>query len=251
MKIIVLLILASISATLNAKPLCISHRGVTTNSIENSLSSIQRAVDVGSEGIEFDVHHTSDGIAILMHDETLERVSTSKEGMNCPLYTEVKYLSFERIRTNCQLRNGEEIPTLEETLQFLESENLYTFLEVKDIPNTKTVNLIKKYNAQKPEKLRIISFESKALKVFKKLRKKSAFWDDVDLMRVYKFLPISFSKYGVNIYFKTRFMAWLPNLFGKEIGVWTVNTDKDLRKVLKRKIHFVTTDKVERCLALK
>ncbi|PIK16018.1 MAG: hypothetical protein CES88_04625 [Halobacteriovorax sp. JY17] len=219
--------------------------------MENSLSSIEKAIEVQSDGVEFDIHHTRDGIAILMHDENLERVSKSKEGMNCPLQTEVKYLTFSEIKANCELQNGEEIPTLEEVLRILETEELFTFLEVKDIPNARTVALIEKYNNQKPELLRVISFESKALKVFKKKRKNSDFWNEVDLMRVYKFLPISFSDYGIDIYYKTRFMAWLPRLFGKEIGVWTVDSDKDLRKVLKRKIKFVTTNNVERCMELK
>ncbi len=251
MKIFVLLILASISTTLNAKPFCISHRGIATDSIENSLDSIQKAIDAKSDGVEFDVHHTRDGQAILMHDENLEKVAKSIEGKSCPLTKEIKYLSLEEIQTNCILKDGQTIPLLEDTLKILETENIFTFIELKDSPTPQTISLIEEYNSQKPELLRIISFESKALKKLKKKRKSSPFWRDVELMRVYKFLPFSFSDYGVNIYFKTRFMAWIPNLFGKEVGVWTVNSDKDLKKVLKRRIHFVTTDNVERCMELK
>ncbi|WP_372656136.1 glycerophosphodiester phosphodiesterase [Halobacteriovorax sp.] len=251
MKISVLLILASISTTLNAKPFCISHRGVATESVENSLNSIQKAIDVGSDGVEFDIHHTRDGQAILMHDESLEKVAKSIEGKNCPLTKEVKSLSLEEIHSNCILKDGQKIPLLEEVLSILETEDIFTFLELKDSPTQKTIELIEQYNTQKPELLRIISFKSKALRKLKKKRKSSSFWKDVELMKVYKFFPLSFADYGVNIFFKTRFMAWLPNLFGKEVGVWTVNSDKDLKKVLKRRIHFVTTDNVERCMELK
>ncbi|WP_417336517.1 glycerophosphodiester phosphodiesterase [Halobacteriovorax marinus] len=251
MKIFLLLILASISSTLNAKPYCISHRGVTENSIENSMSSIQNAINVGSDGVEFDIHHTKDGHAILMHDEDLVRVAKSRDGRKCPVTSLVKDLRLREIQNNCVLKNGEEIATLEEALQYLETRDLYTFLELKDSPNTRSIQLIEEYNRQKPELLRVISFESKALRVLKKLRQISDFWRDVELMRVYKFLPFSFSDYGVDIYYKTRFMAWLPRLFGKELGVWTVDEDKDLRRVIKRKIKFITTNRVERCMELK
>lgn len=251
MKILTLLILTSISATLNAKPFCISHRGIVENSIENSLSAIQAAIDANSDGVEFDIQHTKDGHAIAIHDEDLLRVSKSRTGMSCPLEKKIEDLSLSEIKQKCVLKNGEEIPLLEEVLKLLETENLYTFLEIKDYPNQRTIKLIEKYNNQKPELLRVISFKSKALKVLKKLRKKSGFWNEVELMRVYKFLPFSFSDYGVDIYFKTRFMAWLPKLFGKEVGVWTVDTDKDLKKILKKKIKFVTTNNVKRCMELK
>ena len=251
MKITSILILSLISLSLYAKPKCIAHRGFSVEFPENSMSSIVAAIDMNSDGVEFDIHHTKDGVAIVMHDETLERTVESKPGMNCPLTTDIKDINYSVIKKNCKLINEGEIPTFIETLQFLEDKNLYLFIEFKDKPTDKTLDLIEEYNSQKPELVRLISFKSKALKKAKKRSKKSKFWKEINLMKVYKWLPISFSKYGIDIYYKTRFMAWIPNIFGKEIGVWTVDDKKDLKKMMKRKISFITTNRVDTCMSLK
>ncbi|WP_164848402.1 glycerophosphodiester phosphodiesterase family protein [Halobacteriovorax sp. HLS] len=251
MKFLLILILSSFSISLYAKPKCIAHRGFSAEFPENSSLSIAAAVEMGAEGVEFDIQHTKDGVAILMHDETLERTAESKQGMNCPLLSPIAELEYQEIQNNCQLIGNGEIPRLADTLEYLEDKDLYSFIEFKDVPNDRTLDLIEEFNSQKPQLVRLISFKSKALKKANKRSKTSAFWNDIKIMRVYKWLPISFSKYGIDIYYKTRFMAWIPNFFGKEVGVWTVDSKKDLKKMLKRRIAFITTNRVDTCLSLK
>lgn len=251
MKILTAMILSLISLTIYAKPKCIAHRGFSAIHPENSFSSIMAAIDMDADGVEFDIHHTKDNVAIIMHDETLLRTVESKKGKSCQLNQLIHELNFDEIKSNCKLIGGGEIPTLDEVLSFLEDKNLYTFVEFKDIPSRKTLDLIEKYNLQKPELLRLISFKSKSLKVAKKLKKKSSFWKSVRLMRVYKALPIGFSNYDIDIYFKTRFIAWLPRIFGKEVGVWTVDEYKDLKKIMKTKVAYITTNRLDTCMDLK
>ncbi|OUR97935.1 hypothetical protein A9Q84_06995 [Halobacteriovorax marinus] len=251
MRILTCLILSLISLTLYAKPQCIAHRGFTENHPENSFSAIMAAVDQQADGVEFDVQHTQDGVALVMHDETLARTVQSKAGRACKLTQLIKELSLKEIRENCELIGDGEIPTLEAVLRYLEDKNLYTFVELKDKPNLRTLKLIERYNSQKPELLRLISFKSKSLKVAKKLKKKNAFWKDVRLMRVYKVFPLNLSSYDIDIYYKTKFMAWLPRLLGKEVGVWTVDEEADLAKIMKTKISYITTNKLMTCLKLK
>ena len=244
------MILSSLSLSLYAKPKCIAHRGFSDQFPENSTSAIAAAVDMDADGVEFDIHHTKDGVAILMHDETLLRTAESKPEMSCPLETLISELNYAQIQENCKLKNEGDIPLFSDTLKLLEDKEIYSFIEFKDKPTNKTLELIETYNIQKPELVRIISFDSKSLKKARKLRKKSPFWKRVRLMKVYKWLPISFSRYGIDIYYKTRFMAWLPRLFGKEVGVWTVDEKKDLKKIMKRKVAFITTNKPDLCMSL-
>lgn len=51
------------------------HRGVAVHAPENTLASLQRAVDLGVHGLEFDVRQTSDGEVIVMHDADLLRTT--------------------------------------------------------------------------------------------------------------------------------------------------------------------------------
>jgi glycerophosphoryl diester phosphodiesterase len=49
------------------------HRGASGTLPENTLPAFQRALDLGVDGIETDVHCTSNGIPVLSHDRSLQR----------------------------------------------------------------------------------------------------------------------------------------------------------------------------------
>jgi glycerophosphoryl diester phosphodiesterase len=53
----------------------LAHRGDWRRAPENSIGAIEAALRVpGCDGVEFDVRMSSDGVPVLLHDETLERV---------------------------------------------------------------------------------------------------------------------------------------------------------------------------------
>ena len=56
-------------------PRVFAHRGLHTTAPENTASAFQAAVDAGVTFIETDVVGAKDGIAIISHDTTLDRVS--------------------------------------------------------------------------------------------------------------------------------------------------------------------------------
>ena len=51
------------------------HRGSPRMFPENTIASMQQAKVEGAELIEFDVSLTKDGIAVLLHDDTLDRTT--------------------------------------------------------------------------------------------------------------------------------------------------------------------------------
>jgi glycerophosphoryl diester phosphodiesterase len=56
-------------------PTVIGHRGSAVDCPENTLSSFERALAVGAHILESDVHATRDGVAVLSHDASLERMT--------------------------------------------------------------------------------------------------------------------------------------------------------------------------------
>ena len=52
--------------------LVIAHRGASAAEPENSLAAFRRAVVMGADGIELDVHATVDGGLVVVHDELLD-----------------------------------------------------------------------------------------------------------------------------------------------------------------------------------
>lgn len=62
------------------RPLRLAHRGDWRRSPENTLAAMLAAMDIPAcDGLEFDVQASSDGVPILLHDDTLERVQGRPE----------------------------------------------------------------------------------------------------------------------------------------------------------------------------
>src|SRR5918993_337434 len=59
-------------------PLIIGHRGSSALAPENTLAAFRRAIADGADGIEFDVRLARDGVAVVIHDATLERTGLLK-----------------------------------------------------------------------------------------------------------------------------------------------------------------------------
>jgi glycerophosphoryl diester phosphodiesterase len=56
-------------------PLAISHRGSSPDGLENTLAAVERVVGLGYRYLETDVRISRDGVLLLMHDPTLDRVT--------------------------------------------------------------------------------------------------------------------------------------------------------------------------------
>jgi glycerophosphoryl diester phosphodiesterase len=58
----------------------LAHRGDWRHAPENSIAALEAALGVpGCDGVEFDVRLSSDGVPVLLHDETLQRVQGRSE----------------------------------------------------------------------------------------------------------------------------------------------------------------------------
>ncbi len=250
MKKTLLLILTLVSLNVHASN-CIAHRGNNEHFLENSHRAVMSAVEVSADGVEFDVRHTKDGYPILMHDKDMDRTATHKEGKKCQLKTKVNDLTLADIQANCKLKNGEEVPLLEDILKDLEPHDLYIFIELKDRPRSKSFEVIEKYMASHPDRVRIISFKYKFIKLIKKLSDPSGFWKEVKTMWITKVFGWTRRSDGADVNHLFRLNLWLQRMRGKETAVWTVDKEKRLRKLLKAKIDFITTNRPELCLDLK
>lgn len=93
----------------------VAHRGAAFSEgvevvAENSIASLNRAVDLGVDMVEIDVRKTSDGVFVVSHDETLDRAT------NCAGV--VAETSFADIN-NCRLLSGPDRKLTDETVPTL------------------------------------------------------------------------------------------------------------------------------------
>ena len=57
-----------------------AHRGAGTENPENTLRSLKAACVQGYDAVEVDPEVTSDGVPVLMHDNTINRTARNKDG---------------------------------------------------------------------------------------------------------------------------------------------------------------------------
>ena len=82
-----------------SKPLIIGHRGAMGYETENTLASIQKAMDLGVDMIEIDVFKIKSGEIVVFHDDTLDRFSNAG-GKIEDYYDEVDNLFMEIYEIN-------------------------------------------------------------------------------------------------------------------------------------------------------
>ena len=56
-----------------SRPLIIAHRGASDELPENTLPAFERAIEVGADFVELDVHATPDGRLVVTHDRPRAR----------------------------------------------------------------------------------------------------------------------------------------------------------------------------------
>jgi glycerophosphoryl diester phosphodiesterase len=60
-----------------SKPRVFAHRGGCALGPENTIAAFERGLAAGADGLELDVHLSSDGVVVVCHDSTLERTTNS------------------------------------------------------------------------------------------------------------------------------------------------------------------------------
>ena len=195
----------------------IGHRGAMGYEKENTLASFEKAIELGADMIELDVH-SKDGLIYVVHD--IENMDDST-----PLLEEVFDLVRKRAGLNIELK-GENTA---EPVAFL----------------------IKKYikRGWKEENILVSSFNLEELKRFKKslpsirigvlIKKDKGGW-------------LEFAKnvgaFSINISLKiaSRIIIELIHSQGLKAIAWTVNKEKDIKRIKEFRIDGIISDYPER-----
>ena len=197
----------------------IGHRGAKGYKPENTLASFAKAIELNVDAIELDVHLSSDGEIMVIHDETLNRTTTKTGFVSDYSASELKKLG---------------IPTLEEVI-LLVNKRCVINIEIKEATATpKVLQLIEKsVNEQhwKYIQFQISSFNWEALSMVSKINSKIAIGvlAEASIEKALAF-AIQIKAHSINPYYKllNSENVNLIHSNGFKIYTWTVNTPEDL-----------------------
>ena len=137
----------------------VGHRGAMGYCPENTLASFERGLELGADWIELDVHLSSDGALIVIHDETLDRTTNGHGYVKDHTLAELKTLDAG---------NGEHIPTLEDVLDWARVKGATLDIEIKNAPlyyagiEQKVVDALDRFGMT--DQAVVISFDHHAVK---------------------------------------------------------------------------------------
>lgn len=215
-----------------------AHRGDTSEAApENSISAIQSAIDKQVDVVEIDVQMTRDGVVVLNHDYTLLRVAGVR--------TSVHDLSYGELS---ELRIGDErIPTLAEALVTAKGK-AQLIVEIKPYGNKvalarETARLIEAYGMI--EECYIQSFDTEILREVRLVQQ------DIKLGQILFLAAGNLSSLDVDFYtieqsFLSDRLLERARKQGREVWVWTVNLERNMKKVLQYPIDGIITDYPEK-----
>lgn len=232
------------------------HRGAAGLAPENTLASIQLALELGVDRIEIDVQQTKDNKIIVLHDRTLRRTTTGNGFVKKLTYDEI--LQFSAGFKFNKFYSNEKVPTLEQVIDLIDGkvelliETKYSYMYYPNIERH-LINIIKNKNAK--DWCKIISFNDRALFRINKLD------STIKLGKLFvgkhAHLPLSFDK-GINIRplkkyafvdevivkhdYATRAIIDKVHDFGKELHVWTVNHEATIQKLIERGVDGIISD---------
>jgi glycerophosphoryl diester phosphodiesterase len=126
----------------------VGHRGAAGHAPENTLRAFARGMALGCQRLELDVQVSADGVAVVIHDETLDRTTNGKGAVDSLTLADLKGLDAGA---------GERIPTLEEVMHLCrDTVDLQIELKAKKSPPL-VAELIKRH--WNPKKVVITSFD--------------------------------------------------------------------------------------------
>jgi glycerophosphoryl diester phosphodiesterase len=211
----------------------IGHRGAKGHTSENTLASFKKALELGVDMIELDVHLSRDLIPMVIHDETVNRTTTAKGLVKDFLAKELQELGIQ---------------TLEVVLNLVENQCEIN-IEIKIFEATNPILDLLKNHSFDTTKIIISSFDWNALQEirFHDETLKIGVLTETDLD-----LAISFSKfikaYSIHPYFHLLTPENVTKIKEKgfKIYPWTINEPEDITFAKSLQVDGIITDFPER-----
>ena len=230
-----------------------AHRGANEYAPENTLEAFEKAVRLGADGIELDVHQTRDREIVVIHDEKLDRTSNGRGFVKDFTLKQLRQFDYAK-GTAFEGKAHYAIPTLREVLELIR-------------PTGLTVNIELKTNV-----FPYIGIESRILRMVDELGMSDRIWyssfnrvsiEKIHLLdpkakvgflyaETFSGMPILAKNLGLTALHPPFYNLLSPRFLenckenGLAVNMWTIDKPEELRVCFKAGVHAVITNYPDR-----
>lgn len=242
-KLLIVVAILIQACDMTQKPLVIGHRGAMGHETENTLASIQKALDLGVDMIEIDIFKIKSGELVVFHDETVDRLANAGGKIE-----EYHYYNLSQLI----LDGNHKIPLLQEVIRLMDKKARLN-IEIKGKGTTDRLNhIIKHFIEDKgwpADGFIISSFDWEELKAIRSINPTVpiailAGDDPIDAIAIAQELNAE----AINPHFQklTQENVNAIKEAGFKIYTWTVNEPEDINEVKRLGVDGIITNFPER-----
>ncbi len=228
---------------MRSEPLVIGHRGAMGHETENTLVSIQKAMDLGVDMIEIDVFKIRSGEIVVFHDDKVDRLADGTGDIEEYNMVDLKQLTLE---------GGHKIPELQNVLEVINNQVALN-IELKGAGTADRVNFIINDHINNKgwfsENFIISSFKWNELRAMRNLNEDIQIAvlteeDPLEAIQVAKELDAV----AINPNFKTLTQENVDKMHaeGLKVYTWTVNESQDIQQMKAFGVDGIITNYPER-----
>ena len=225
-----------------------AHRGASSDAPENTLEAFRLAVEQGADGIELDVQMSADGALVVIHDETLNRVSDGSGFVKDRTLAELKALDFSKPRPGY---GRVRIPELSEVYRLVKETRLIVNVEIKSgiIPyegiELKLLQLERDMGMQ--GRILYSSFNHFSLLTLRDIKPNAA----IGLLYAdgWAHVPEYAKALNANAIHPSKYNMWVPNLtehchaLGIAVHPWTIDAEEEIRAMADMQVDAIITNR--------
>ncbi len=210
----------------------VNHSGYV-DAPENTLSAFRLSKKMGFDMVECDVGFTKDGVAVLLHDKSIDRTSNGTGKLTDLTYDEIKDLDFGSWKS--EVYAGEKIPTLEEFLRLCEDLSLKPYIEIKCVLTENDVIVLDQLARKYDVEITWISFIADSLQSLMSYRNGDRFGfvvSECSISNVDK--VISWQKKGYEAFIDCNYRLLQADIieyckeYNVALEVWTIDDKKQM-----------------------
>ena len=220
-------------------PLVIGHRGAMGYVAENTIPSIEKAIELGVDGIEIDIFKCASGELVVFHDVMLDKLTD--------LTGKIQEKSLDSLK-KAKVLGAYQIPTLNEVMNLIDG-RLILNIELKGsetaIPTNDLLRDYFKKSSWNPSKIIISSFKWDELNLFYNLNKEVpiAVLTDGDPLAALPFAR-KVKAYAINPKYSllTKTNSKIIKDEGIKLFPWTVNELDDIKFMISLGVDGIITN---------